>query len=111
MSSVQLVPINKIRVLNPRARNKAKFSEIVTNVSKVGLKRPITVCPRAGSGGEYDLVCGQGRLEAFRKARTDTRARDGRRGNDGGALHHEPHREHCAPPARQSRSRSRHCGP
>lgn len=67
MSSVQLVPINKIRVLNPRARNKAKFSEIVTNVSKVGLKRPITVCPRAGSGGEYDLVCGQGRLEAFVK--------------------------------------------
>lgn len=67
MSTVQLVPINKIRILNPRARNKAKFSEIVTNVSRVGLKKPITVCPRPGSGGEYDLVCGQGRLEAMTK--------------------------------------------
>lgn len=65
MSSVQLIAINKIRVLNPRARNRAKFGEIVTNVSKVGLKKPITVCPRPGSAGEYDLVCGQGRLEAF----------------------------------------------
>ena len=65
MSNVQLIPINKIRVLNPRARSKAKFTEIVANVSKVGLKKPITVCPRNGSGGEYDLVCGQGRLEAF----------------------------------------------
>jgi ParB family chromosome partitioning protein len=67
MSDVQMIPITKIRVLNPRARNKAKFGEIVTNVSKIGLKRPITVCPRPGSGGEYDLVCGQGRLEAFAK--------------------------------------------
>jgi ParB family chromosome partitioning protein len=65
MSTVQMIAISKIRVLNPRARNKAKFGEIVTNVSKVGLKRPVTVCPRAGENGEYDLVCGQGRLEAF----------------------------------------------
>jgi ParB family chromosome partitioning protein len=65
VSAVQLIPITKIRILNPRARNKAKFKEIVTNVSRVGLKKPITVCPRAGSGGEYDLVCGQGRLEAM----------------------------------------------
>lgn len=56
-----------IRVLNPRARNRVKFAEIVTNVSKVGLKKPITVCTRPGSGGEYDLVCGQGRLEALAK--------------------------------------------
>jgi ParB family chromosome partitioning protein len=65
VNAVQMIPITKIRVLNARARNKAKFSEIVTNVSKVGLKRPVTVCPRPGSGGEFDLVCGQGRLEAF----------------------------------------------
>ncbi len=62
-----MIAINKIRVLNPRARNRVRFAEIVTNVSKVGLKKPITVCPRAGSGGEYDLVCGQGRLEALAK--------------------------------------------
>ncbi len=67
MTAIELIPISKIRVLNPRSRSKAKFSEIVSNVEKVGLKKPVTVCPRAGSGGEYDLVCGQGRLEAYVK--------------------------------------------
>ncbi|CAN5925132.1 plasmid partitioning protein RepB C-terminal domain-containing protein [soil metagenome] len=65
MTDVQMIALNKIRVLNPRVRSKAKFAEIVANVSKVGLKKPVTVCARKGSGGEYDLVCGQGRLEAF----------------------------------------------
>jgi ParB family chromosome partitioning protein len=65
MSAVQMIAVNKIHVLNPRARNRAKFDEIVTNVSRVGLKRPITVCARQGAAGEYDLVCGQGRLEAM----------------------------------------------
>jgi len=64
MKAVELIPVNKIHVINPRARSKAKFSEIVTNVSKIGLKRPITVKPRDGARGEFDLVCGQGRLEA-----------------------------------------------
>ena len=64
MKDVEMIQVTKIRVINPRARSKAKFAEIVTNVSKIGLKRPITVMPRAGVRGEYDLVCGQGRLEA-----------------------------------------------
>jgi ParB family chromosome partitioning protein len=51
-------------VLNPRARNKAKFAEIVDSIAKIGVKKPITICPRTGSGGEYELICGQGRLEA-----------------------------------------------
>lgn len=64
MKPVQLIAVNKIHVINPRARSKAKFTEIVTNVSKIGLKRPITVKPRETERGEFDLVCGQGRLEA-----------------------------------------------
>ena len=64
MTSVQLVPIDKIRVINLRSRNKTKFREIVENISKVGLKKPITVSRRDGEDG-FDLVCGQGRLEAF----------------------------------------------
>lgn len=60
------IPIEKIRVLNPRARNRRNFEEIVENISRVGLKRPITVSRRSGTEpAEYDLVCGQGRLEAF----------------------------------------------
>ena len=64
MNDVELVPIDKIRVINARSRNKTKFREIVENISKVGLKKPITISRREGDDG-FDLVCGQGRLEAF----------------------------------------------
>lgn len=64
---VQMIPINEIHILNPRSRNKVVFQGIVSNISHLGLKRPITVARRAESidGKPYDLVCGQGRLEAF----------------------------------------------
>src|SRR5690348_4212519 len=64
MTTVQLVPIQKIRVINPRGRSRVRFREIVENIAKVGLKKPITVSRRAGEDG-FDLVCGQGRLEAY----------------------------------------------
>jgi ParB family chromosome partitioning protein len=64
MNKIQLVPIAKIRVINPRHRSKAKFTEIVENISKLGLKKPITVSRRGPNEDGYDLVCGQGRLEA-----------------------------------------------
>jgi ParB family chromosome partitioning protein len=63
--NVEMIPISKIRVLNQRARSRIKFQEIVGNISKLGLKRPITVCRRGNGEDGYDLVCGQGRLEAF----------------------------------------------
>ncbi|TCK23521.1 ParB family chromosome partitioning protein [Ancylobacter aquaticus] len=63
---VEWVPIERINVLNPRLRNKRVFREIVENIAKIGLKRPITVTRRVEAGGPfYDLVCGQGRLEAY----------------------------------------------
>jgi ParB family chromosome partitioning protein len=63
--SIEMIPVSAIRVLNPRARNKTKFLEIVANISKIGLKKPITVSRRGEGGDGYDLVCGQGRLEAY----------------------------------------------
>lgn len=64
---VEMIPINKITVVNPRLRNKKHFKEIVANIGQIGLKRPITVTRRMeASGPFYDLVCGQGRLEAFK---------------------------------------------
>lgn len=60
------IPIAAIEVLNPRARNKRIFEELVDSIAKVGLKRPITV-RRAEKGDGYELVCGQGRMEAFLK--------------------------------------------
>jgi len=63
---IQQIPIASIRVVNPRDRNKHTFRGIVNNVGLVGLKKPITVFRRArdADGTEYDLVCGQGRMEA-----------------------------------------------
>jgi ParB family transcriptional regulator, chromosome partitioning protein len=67
-AKVQLVPIDAIDVINPRARSRKVFQEIVDSIAAVGLKRPITVARRlSASSVRYDLVCGQGRLEAFRE--------------------------------------------
>jgi ParB family chromosome partitioning protein len=63
---VELIAIDRITVVNPRVRNQTAFREIVDNIAELGLKRPITVAAREGEDGPlYDLVCGQGRLEAF----------------------------------------------
>jgi len=61
---IRLVPIDAINVLNPRTRNKRVFSELVTSIAHLGLKKPITVSKHKDGEG-FDLVCGQGRLEAF----------------------------------------------
>jgi ParB family chromosome partitioning protein len=64
---VQMIPVDQINVLNPRSRNRVIFQGIVSNISNLGLKKPITVARRIEptDGKPYDLVCGQGRLEAF----------------------------------------------
>ena len=64
-----LIPVNAITVINPRVRNQKVFDEITTNIAELGLKRPVTVAARAHEGGgepSYELVCGQGRLEAIK---------------------------------------------
>jgi ParB family transcriptional regulator, chromosome partitioning protein len=65
--TIKTIPINEIRFLNPRVRNRRNFQEIVQSIAKVGLKRPITVSPRKteADSASYDLACGQGRIEAF----------------------------------------------
>ncbi|MFT8711402.1 plasmid partitioning protein RepB C-terminal domain-containing protein [Komagataeibacter rhaeticus] len=63
---IEMIPISQITVVNPRARNKRQHREIVNNIKAIGLKRPITVSRRdTADGPGYDLVCGEGRLEAF----------------------------------------------
>lgn len=65
---VQMVPIEQITVLNPRTRNRKQHREIVDNIDAIGLKRPITVRRRPNVDGQprYEVVCGEGRLDAFR---------------------------------------------
>lgn len=63
---VEWIPLARITVVNPRIRNKRGFKEIVDNIAQIGLKRPVTVTRRMEADGPfYDLVCGQGRLEAY----------------------------------------------
>lgn len=66
VEAVEMVPIDRITVINPRVRNKKIFKQITSNIAELGLKRPITVTRRQDTDGpRYDLVCGQGRLEAY----------------------------------------------
>ncbi|CAN5521085.1 plasmid partitioning protein RepB C-terminal domain-containing protein [soil metagenome] len=64
---VEMIPIDMVTIVNPRVRNKKSFKAIVDNIAQLGLKKPITVTRRVEAGGPfYDLVCGQGRLEAYK---------------------------------------------
>jgi ParB family chromosome partitioning protein len=67
-AQLKMIPISAIDVLNPRERNQKIFEDIVGNIKKIGLKKPITVTPRPKEDGEirYLLVCGEGRLKAFK---------------------------------------------
>jgi len=65
---VIMIPIAEIHVLNPRQRDQKKFELIIQSIKNLGLKMPILVSRRAENepaGLKYDLVCGQGRIEAF----------------------------------------------
>jgi ParB family chromosome partitioning protein len=73
LPTVEMIPIEQIEIVNPRVRNQKVFRDIVDNIAAIGLKRPITVARQSRSGEpRYDLVCGQGRLEAFRALKQTT---------------------------------------
>lgn len=63
-----MVSLDRIRILNPRHRDRKKFEAIVQSIRNLGLKKPIQVSLRSAQeeeGPGYDLVCGQGRIEAY----------------------------------------------
>ncbi len=62
---IVLIPLEKITIVNPRDRGKKKYRQIVNSIANIGLKKPITVTPKPSLKGDYLLVCGQGRYEAF----------------------------------------------
>jgi len=49
---VKMVPIDRIRILNPRPRDKKKFELIVQSIRNLGLKKPIQVSLRSGTEAE-----------------------------------------------------------
>lgn len=67
-ANLQMIPVDQITVLNPRDRNRREFERIIRNIRDLGLKKPVTVTPRSDleNGKQYLLICGEGRLEAFK---------------------------------------------
>ena len=73
-AELRMIPIGSIEVLNTRERNHRVFHEIVGNIRDIGLKKPITVTPRPGEDGRehYLLICGEGRLKAYKSLKQET---------------------------------------
>ncbi len=67
-ADLQMIPVDQIVVLNPRDRNARVIEQIVGNIKSIGLKKPVTVTPRNDleDGKRYLLICGEGRLKAFK---------------------------------------------
>ena len=64
----QMVPVDKIVVLNSRNRDKKQFAENVRSIDQVGLRKPIVVNGRGlQKTGNYELVCGEGRFLAHKR--------------------------------------------
>ncbi|WP_262694134.1 plasmid partitioning protein RepB C-terminal domain-containing protein [Kordiimonas aquimaris] len=66
--AAEMIAVDQIEILNSRDRNLTVFEEIVENIKTIGLKKPITVSKGRDSDATspYILVCGEGRLNAFR---------------------------------------------
>src|ERR1700686_1984738 len=65
---IKMISIDRIRILNPRYRDRKKFEVIVQSIKNLGLKKPIQVSLRSAQeeeGAGYDLGCGQGPIKAF----------------------------------------------
>ena len=63
--SIIHIEIAKIKILNPRSRNKVVHNEIKESIKKRGLSKPISVRPIDENDFKYALICGQGRIEAL----------------------------------------------
>ena len=66
------IPLDKIRVLNSRNRDRVQFLENIRSIDKVGLLKPIVVNERPfEKHGYYELVCGEGRFLAYTTLKKD----------------------------------------
>jgi ParB family chromosome partitioning protein len=62
------IPLDKIKIINPRQRDKEQFDMNVESIDHVGLMKPIRVNDKfLERTGMYELICGQGRLQAYQK--------------------------------------------
>jgi len=61
----RMIPVDKIRVVNSRSREKKQMEENTRSIGEMGLYKPILVNKRnLQATGMYELICGEGRLLA-----------------------------------------------
>ncbi len=46
------IPLDHIRIVNPRFRDRRKFEKIIESIRNLGLKKPIQVSRRQGVSGD-----------------------------------------------------------
>ena len=64
----EAIPVEKIKVINPRNRDAEQFAMNVESIDHVGLMKPIRVNDKfLERTGVYELVCGEGRLLAHQR--------------------------------------------
>ncbi len=62
------ISIDQIKVINSRDRDQTQFKLNVTSIGEIGLMKPIRVNDRfLKRSGLYELICGEGRLTAYRE--------------------------------------------
>ena len=62
------VPIDRVKVINSRNRDKEQFDMNVESIGNVGLMKPIRVNDKfLETTGFYELICGEGRLLAHKQ--------------------------------------------
>ncbi|MBK5146018.1 ParB N-terminal domain-containing protein [Budviciaceae bacterium BWR-B9] len=64
-----LIPINSIKIVNPRSRNAKSHKKIKEHINISGLRRPVIVreIKNKKENKEYALICGQGRIESLQE--------------------------------------------
>lgn len=72
----EMIPIDKIRVLNSRTRDEGQFAMNVQSIDAIGQIKDIRVNDKfLAKDGFYELICGEGRLIAHQRlGRTHIRA-------------------------------------
>lgn len=64
----EMIPVDLVRVINPRTRDEAQFALNVQSIGAVGQLKDIRVNDKfLAADGVYELVCGEGRLLAQRR--------------------------------------------
>jgi ParB family chromosome partitioning protein len=70
---IEYIPIEKIKVINSRTRDENQFTLNVQNIEAIGLQMPVRVNDKfVESTGFYELICGEGRLNAHKQLKKET---------------------------------------